>query len=217
MYHGNFDIYEMQLPFLKKAYLPEGPSGPKHEVIFHKILEYQQKKDNSGRFYLPSPAESDKEGMFDSPGVYDPMEEAGYDLLLNEITPTERLSFTPVELEKFADPDGTRPPHAPGVTVNVEMLEDHCGIKSASGSMKLKRVWDKSVNTSPPSEGGAAHEYTGHQELFELYFKFDVKFSGLYSRKGHGSGQNFRYAFWAVRARRDKDGKEVGLRVCSII
>lgn len=41
-------------------------------------------------------------------------------------------------------------------------------------------------------------------ELLEGYLAFDVKFSGMYKRKGHGSGTSCKFAFWVVRAKKDK-------------
>lgn len=203
----------MVLPFLQKAYLPSSGGKPKHEAVFNEILSYQNKKDNSGRMYLPPASSGNKDGMFNCPSVEDPMECMGYDLALRKLTFDKYLSFAPDELEEFPDPTGTRPLYAPGITASVELQQDHCGIRHATGSMKMMRVWDKVVDAPAPSGGGSSHEYTGRQELFEMYFSFDVSFSGMYSGKGHGSGQEFCFAFWAVRARRDQEGKEIGLKV----
>ena len=48
-------------------------------------------------------------------------------------------------------------------------------------------------------------------KLFEGFVSFNVSYSGLYKRKGHGNGEKIKFAFWGVRAPRDKAGKEIGL------
>lgn len=55
-------------------------------------------------------------------------------------------------------------------------LEDsHCGIQSAFGVFKLKRVWAKDI----PG--------TGFAELFAGYLSFNIAYSAMYKRKGHGT------------------------------
>ncbi|KAE9394777.1 hypothetical protein BT96DRAFT_923291 [Gymnopus androsaceus JB14] len=49
------------------------------------------------------------------------------------------------------------------------------------------------------------------KELFEGVVTLRVNFSSMYQRKGHGNGGLYRFAFWAVRARKGDDGNEIGL------
>ncbi|KAJ7080106.1 hypothetical protein C8R44DRAFT_584530, partial [Mycena epipterygia] len=75
----------------------------------------------------------------------------------------------------------------------------HCGIQSAGG------VHEACVD--------GRRRGTGRMwiSLRDIYMSFNVVHSGLYRRKGHGNGEKIDFAFWAVRARRDATGIEIGL------
>jgi len=128
------------------------------------------------------------------------MEEMPFDITIDSVQRHESLLFTKSELSSFAAPDAI--PEGPGISGEMELADSHCGIQSASGAFKIKRVWTK---PNPDVDGEFA-------ELFEGFVSFDVSYSGLYRRKGHGNGDSVEFAFWGVRARKDKDGKEIGLR-----
>jgi hypothetical protein len=129
----------------------------------------------------------------------DPMEEMPFDITIDSVRRHESLSFTRTELLSFAAPDAI--PEGPGISGEMELADSHCGIQSASGVFKIQRVWTK---PNPDVDGELV-------ELFEGFLSFNVSYSGLYRRKGHGNGDNKKFAFWGVRARINKDGKEIGL------
>ncbi|KAF7971572.1 hypothetical protein HWV62_20820 [Athelia sp. TMB] len=192
---GNFDLYDMRLPFLQKPYLSEGSSKPNHEAVYKTILTYQAKNDRSARCYLSASILDNS--RFECAGMLEPFSEEPFDIVINSLEPCATLSFSEDELDLFIS-QHTRP-DAPGVSGEMELEEDSCGIDDASGVFKLERVWTMS------GDGG---------ELLELYegvASFHVSYSGLYRRKGHGPGQDVEFAMWGVRAR-VVDGKEVGLR-----
>jgi len=124
--------------------------------------------------------------------------EMPFDIIINSVQCRESLSFTKSELLFFAAPDAI--PEGPGISGKME-LDPRCGIKSASGVFKIKRVWTK---PNPDVDG----EFV---ELFEGFMSFKVSYGALYRRNGHGNGNNIKFAFWGVRARKDNDGKEIGL------
>jgi hypothetical protein len=194
---GNLDLYSMSLPFLKKEYLPGDAGSPKYEQVYTTILTYQAKNDRTARCYLGSPAETNT-SRFESRDMMDPMQEMPFDIAINSTKRQPSLSFTKSELTSFAAPESV--PEGPGIAAVTALAESHCGIQSASGVFKMKRVWTK-LN----SDG----EYV---ELFEGFVSFNVSHSGLYKRVGHGSGQKTKFAFWGVRAGKDSFGKEIGLR-----
>lgn len=74
-----------------------------------------------------------------------------------------------------------------GVEGVLELVDDHCGIDSASGTIGIRPLWKKEV------DGKLI-------ELFEGNFIFKAKFSSMYSRKGFGKSMNVPADFWAVRA-----------------
>ncbi|KIJ63448.1 hypothetical protein HYDPIDRAFT_55027, partial [Hydnomerulius pinastri MD-312] len=77
-------------------------------------------------------------------------------------------------------------------------LPGTCGIKSARGVFKIKRVWAKVGDGST-------------KELFEGFFSFSVSYDSMYKKAGHGNGAKYKFAFWGVRAMKDNTGKEIGL------
>ncbi|KAG7439524.1 uncharacterized protein BT62DRAFT_1013820 [Guyanagaster necrorhizus] len=57
-------------------------------------------------------------------------------------------------------------------------------------------------------------EYRYHQWwLGNSVRSWKIFYSNSYKRKGRGSGDDTEFAFWAVRARKDTDGKEIGLNL----
>lgn len=206
-YAGNFDIYGMNLPFLKKVYLPK--DTPQFEALYNEIMTFQAKPDFSGRCYFPPGVSGD--GSFVSNAVAEPMGDEAYEIALTGLTKKE-ISFNQAELSKFPDPASTRSV-GPGIKATVELADDGCMPSSGRGEMKMKRVWTKEVNVAEDVTGvKSSHEYSGSQELFEGVFTLKVKYSGMLKRKGFGSGEDYKFGFWAVRARIDETGKEVGLK-----
>ncbi|KAJ7705595.1 hypothetical protein B0H17DRAFT_1126392 [Mycena rosella] len=191
---GKFDMYMMDLSFLSKAYLPMGESKPQFDALYKAILKVQTKRDYTARCLLPD-APFAKDGRLASRTSNDAMEEMPFDIKIADLKLVDALSFSSVERAKFATP----PQGGLGVTGRLELAEDHCGIQSAAGVFRMKYV------CTVKDEDGA------DVQIFEGYFSFNVAHSGLYKRKGHGSGSKSSFAFWAVRARRDEAGVEIGL------
>ncbi|KAF9459492.1 hypothetical protein BDZ94DRAFT_1284344 [Collybia nuda] len=195
IFSGNFDIYSMRLPFLAKEYLSKESSIPQFEQLYKTILTYQAKNDRTGQCFL---ANANTNGRFRAPSLQDPMEGFPFDITINSITIKDPLTFSSSELANFLTPKTIKKER--GVTAMMKLVDDHCGIASASGSFKMTRAWMKAA--------------TGDEEpaeLFEGHAAFKVNFSGLYKRKGHGSGTSCEFAFWAIRAKKDENGEEIGL------
>ncbi|KAJ7618030.1 hypothetical protein FB45DRAFT_1103402 [Roridomyces roridus] len=185
---GKFDIYPMELSFLKSVYLPSGESNPQFAALYKTILKYQAKPDSTGRCLLPETGA--KPGRLRTP-LRDPMEEMPWDISIEDIELVDKLVFTAAQRKDFITPPTT----GAGVSGRTALTEDHCGVSSASGVFRMKLAWT--------GEDGA--------EIFEGFLSFNVKYSGLYKRKGHGSGGKLEFPFWAVRARKGDDGKEISL------
>ncbi|KAF9021527.1 hypothetical protein BDZ89DRAFT_1163726 [Hymenopellis radicata] len=77
-------------------------------------------------------------------------------------------------------------------------VDGGCGVSSSSGTLSLHRCW-----TKPTSRGG-------FDEIFECTININVSYSGLYRRKGHGSGLRLNMKCWAIRAQK-LFGEEIGL------
>jgi len=125
------------------------------------------------------------------------MEDLPFDLSIQSVKHHPALALPSKKGPSSSGPDG------PGISAMTALEESHCGVQSASGVFKLRRAWTRATS------GG------DFVELFEGYFTFNVSYSGLYKRAGHGSGERFEWSFWAIRARRGASGKEIGLRPIS--
>ncbi|KAJ7100753.1 hypothetical protein B0H15DRAFT_460183 [Mycena belliarum] len=190
---GKFDLYMMDLTFLAAPYLPAGESKPRWDSLYKEIVKVQTKKDYTARCLLPGTQGED--GRLVSRTSIDAMEEMPFDIRIADITLVDQLSFSAAERTKFVTP----PLCGPGITGRLELEDDHCGIQSATGDFRMK--YASSVRGADGAD----------VEIFEGYFAFDVAHSGMYKRKGHGAGRKSKFAFWAVRARRDAAGVEIGL------
>ena len=188
----------MKLPFLKEVYLSEGEENPQYESLYSKILTYQSKNDWSGQVYIPAP-DSLERGQFQSTVdlACDPFESMPFEIALDDVAFTEKLTFTASEKNELL----TDPTTGPGVSGELEISDAGCGISSSSGKLKLKNVW----TSSKKNDDG------NYAELFEGFLQFRVKYGSLYSRKGFGSGGSFSTGIWAVRSAKGPDGKEVGI------
>ncbi|KAJ6520460.1 hypothetical protein C8R45DRAFT_1120919 [Mycena sanguinolenta] len=193
---GKFDLYAMGLPFLAKVYLPQGESEPQFVALYKKILEYQAKPDSTARCLLPDPKVSLMDGRLRSAVFEDPMEGMPWDIAIQDLEHVDVVNFTAAETAKFP----TAPRRTPGVSGRTALEDEgHCGVQSASGVFRMQLAY-----TGKDDAGNEVN-------IFEGYLSFDVSHSGLYRRKGHGSGDKIGFPFWAVRARRDAAGKEIGL------
>ena len=187
----------MDLPFLSKVFLPEGVSTPQYEALYQTILTYQADNDNTAQFFLASPADADGASTLTSPAIMDPMQEVPFDISIRAIKHHMSLSL-PTEPPSVALVGPT--PDSPGVSASTALEEIHCGIQSASGVFKLKRVWTKATSSG------------NFVELFAGHFTFNVTYGAMYKKAGYGTRQKHKWGFWAVRARTGDDGKEVGPR-----
>ncbi|KAJ7436881.1 hypothetical protein B0H11DRAFT_2255787 [Mycena galericulata] len=191
---GRFDLYAMELPFLAEVYLPK--TEPQFAALYKTILKYQAKPDFTAQCLLPD-VSSGKTGRLESAALEDPMEGMPWDIELVGLKAVDALVFSPTERSGFL----TQPEVGPGIAGRTALAEEHCGVQSASGVFRMKHSWTG-------KGAGAAGEDV---DIFEGYLSFKVVHSGLYRRKGHGSGDKIDFAFWAVRARRDAAGLEIGL------
>ncbi|KAA1473120.1 hypothetical protein DENSPDRAFT_839549 [Dentipellis sp. KUC8613] len=186
---GKFDLYSTQLPFLKTKYLPKGVSQPSFAAVHKEILLYQAKDDFSMRMVLSDEGDG---GLFTCNQIVNPMSE-------EELGPVDVVRGAAGKVKFGADEVahaglvGT----AQGWSAKMILDERNCGcfINGGAGSVKMRRVW--------ASEGG--------EELFEGYWTLKVKYSATMARKGFGRGDSYSGGFWAVRARKDAEGNEIGI------
>jgi len=200
LYDGKYDFYQSGLSFLASTYSSsKAAKGPQYELLCEKILTYQAKDDNSGRLAI---SESRATGIFEFSGrgpLTNPFDDEKLDDPIYICDGTRGKTVFSAD-EK---PEGGKPgAFSDGFACKLEMDGDKCGgcgmISSVRGSLKMHRVWS--------SEDGT-------KELFEGYFSIRAVHGPTLRRKGHGPHQTVRTPFWAVRARRDEHGEELGLDI----
>jgi len=160
------------------------------------ILTYQAKNDKTAQFSLeppdaPSPRLAD---LLNSPTIMDPMTECPFEIFIDSIKHRTSLSLPKDKLPAIG-----RIPDGPGISALTSLGGRCCGIRSASGVFKLKRVWAKDDATN------------GFAELFAGYFTFNVSYGGMYKRVCRGTGQKHKWGFWAIRAKTGDDGTEASI------
>ena len=188
-FHGAFDLYAMELPFLNSVFTP----ARDYPELLEDIRTYQAKPDNSARVYLPE--DLSEPGRMQSGAIIDPLEGMPFELALDSLALKKSLSFTARESREayFSEP-----PTAPaGITGTIDLENDHCGISSTSGSFKMRRAWIDS---------------NGKDEVFEGYASVNIVYLGMYRRHSSENACKVSFAFWAIRARVGEDGKEIGLK-----
>lgn len=88
----------------------------------------------------------------------------------------------------------------PAPTLRCKIVDGGCGV-SASGSLRMYRCWHKA------DDDGAV------MELYKGVFCVEMS---LYKRKRKGKANYCELTFWAIRARKDESGKDVGLELLQV-
>jgi hypothetical protein len=181
---GTFDLYAMELSFLNKVYSPStgGPVDP--ETLYTTILTYQAKNDRTAKVTIPEGFSSGTDGKFRSAVFCDPFEDMPFDIAVNDI---EQVSSLKVNTSyKRPTKDAWT---GPGIKASMELEDAGCGIASSSGRIEFHPLWKKDGKDGNP------------MEIFEGTLTMDIRYGSMYSRKGHGKGQNETIPFWGVRAK----------------
>jgi hypothetical protein len=210
---GNFDAYLMGLDDdLHEAYLPGGSAVPHFEEVYNAIIETNI--EHAAQLYLDAPVRSDDDyddlddeelddedskGQMKGSAIADPFVEQPYNMVITSIKEEDSLAFTDDELWQFPTRDVDPP--GPGMIAQLTLASGghHNVVAGATGYVKLVRVWTKT---------GANGEV---MELFDGYLSLEVVFDWSLRFKGHGTTETHGLSFWAVRAKKDENGKEIGL------
>ncbi|KAM5531976.1 hypothetical protein V8D89_014376 [Ganoderma adspersum] len=92
-FHGNFDLYAMELPFLNSAFIPERDYAALLKVLRH----HQAKPDNSAQIYFPDDFSTGTPGRIRCLRLEDPLEGMPHKLALHDT-----LAFTARETTEDA-------------------------------------------------------------------------------------------------------------------
>ncbi|KAI1795261.1 hypothetical protein LXA43DRAFT_1058440 [Ganoderma leucocontextum] len=192
-FHGNFDLYAMELPFLNSKFTPTCDYA-----AFLKVLRsYQAKPDNSAQIYLPDDFSTGTPGRLRSLPIEDPMEGMPHKVALKSLALKDSVRFTAREVTEdvfYSEPSTGAA--IPGVTATVALAHHHCGVFMTKGTFKMRRAWVSA---------------DGKDEVFEGFFSIYIVYSRLYRRRIWEDSLKVRLPFWGIRARVGPDGKEIGL------
>lgn len=155
------------------------------EALYLEMRKYQAKNDRTAKIMIPDdPLSSSEDGTFRSGVFRDPFEEMPFDICLSNLRETKEGHFK----SDYAAPKANVW-RGPGIKASMEIEDGGCGIAHSSGELVMQPLWK-----SKDADGKTI-------EIFEGTLKFKVGFSGLYSRKGHGSGIPLTTIdFWAIRS-----------------
>ena len=196
VYAGKFDWYSTLLPFLHREYLPAGTRKPRYPELYTALLKVQAKPDFSGRLAL---SESGATGAFATSDIVNPMSDGPLEDPIYVLHgKTLDISLGGKEMPKGQE--GAAGTFKQGYKCDLEMDiggSGACGagmISAVTGTLKMRRVW-----------------CDGDKELFEGYIGAHITHGPTLRRKGHGAGNPWKTPIWAIRARRDEQGKEIGI------
>ncbi|PIL30063.1 hypothetical protein GSI_07794 [Ganoderma sinense ZZ0214-1] len=192
-FHGNFDLYAMELPFLSSQFTPERD----YAALLEALRFHQAKPDSSAQIYLPDDFSTGSPGRLRSLPLQDPLEGMPHKLALKALALHDSVAFTARETPEDALYSAP-PPSAStqGVTATVALAREHCGVFMTKGTFKMRRAWVSA---------------DGKDEVFEGFFSVYIVYSRLYRRKTLDDSLKVRLPFWGIRARVGPDGREVGL------
>lgn len=209
IFAGNFDLYDMSLPFLKDAFLGTGLARamplPNYQALYDEMISYQQRNDYTAQFYLAPPSSgTDAPSQMKARGIMDNRERPR-DIRLLDLREVDHVVFEGSERGFFHLSEDV--PDGRGIAGDM-------GIPDASGRgiFKMTRAWvgldhgeacaGEAAELGLPVNGRGGPDKaksTRIKEVFEGYFKL-----------GLPRGKEHQFAFWAVRARVERK-KEIGL------
>lgn len=182
----------MSLPFLHKVYRPAGtPSTatPKYADTYREILKYQAKPDYSLRCIL----NGDKDGTVHSRGIRGGFDDDILPLIVHRGTIQTSMNLDAPEKNPVHTTRGIAG-YSALVGIGSSVAEQ-CFPITGGGRIKMHQVW----------QGAEPHE-----QLFEGSFYLSTKNCPTLVRKGFGRGDTYKDHFWAVRARKNEKGEEIG-------
>ncbi|PIL28417.1 hypothetical protein GSI_08451 [Ganoderma sinense ZZ0214-1] len=194
-FHGNFDLYAMELPFIRSKFTPEHD----YAALLNELRYHQAKPDSSAQIYLPDTDEfsAGVPGRLRSLPVEDPLEGMPYQLELTSLALRDSVSFTACETTEDALYSSAAPVSSarrtPGMTATIVLADDECGVIMTESSFKMRRAW---VNPD------------GKDEVFSVYIACT---SACACGILEDDYVDVRLPFWGIRARVGPDGREIGL------
>ncbi|SJL15042.1 uncharacterized protein ARMOST_18524 [Armillaria ostoyae] len=196
---GKFDLYNMSLDYLRRL-------GNDYEVLYDAILERQEKLEFSAQVAIPKAPYFTEDGAAKDPAFcIEDMDMPPFPLRLKYIRSVDAVGYTDEELDFFPEGDddsNSVRANAPGLMADLKLAGRNSSARCCSGKFLMHRSW-----TQTKRDGSIV-------ELFEGYFDVSLSY-GQMKYDGHACSVDSVFGFWAVRARKDEDGKEIGIELDS--
>ncbi|KAK0231767.1 hypothetical protein EDD85DRAFT_971440 [Armillaria nabsnona] len=197
-FSGKFDLYNMSLDYLRRL-------GNDYEALYDAILERQEKSEFSAQVAIPKAPYFAEDGAAKDPAFcIEDMDMFSFPLRLKYIR-SVNAGYTDEELNFFPegddDSDSVRA-NAPGLIADLKLAGRNPSARCCSGKFLMHRSW-----TQTKRDGSIV-------ELFEGYFDVSLSY-GQIKYDDHACSVDNVFGFWAVRARKDEDGKEIGIELGS--
>ncbi|KAK0190105.1 hypothetical protein F5146DRAFT_1054022 [Armillaria mellea] len=194
---GKFDLYNMSLDYLSCL-------GNDYEALYDTILERQEKSEFSAQVAIPKAPYFAEDGAAKDPAFrIEDMDMPPFPLRLKYIRSVDTVGYTDEELDFFPegddDSDSVRA-NAPGLIADLKLAGRNPSARCCSGKFLMHRSW-----TQTKRDGSIV-------ELFEGYFDVSLSY-GQMKYDGHACTVDSVFGFWAVRARKDEDEKEIGVEL----
>ncbi|PBK88045.1 hypothetical protein ARMGADRAFT_1085021 [Armillaria gallica] len=160
--------------------------GNDYEALYDAILERQEKLEFSAQVAIPKAPYFAEDGAAKDPAFcIEDMDMSPFPLRLKYIRSVDAVGYTYEELSFFPEGD-----------------DDSDPARCCSGKFLMHRSW-----TQTKRDGSIV-------ELFEGYLDVSLSY-GQMKYDGHACSVDSVFGFWAVRARKDEDGKEIGIELGS--
>ena len=190
-FNGNFDLYAMDLSFLRSGFIPDRD----YAELLKVLRAHQAIPDSSTQIFLPAGFLTGTPGHLRSVPLEDPLEGTPHKLALTSLALHDYVVFTADETTE--DALYSAPPRAtPGVTATVALTHEHWGVSVTEGTFKMRRAWVSA---------------DGRDEVFEGFFSVYIEYSAAYRQRTLDDWFDTRVPFWGIRARVGPDGWEIGL------
>ncbi|KAK0213858.1 hypothetical protein IW262DRAFT_1518160 [Armillaria fumosa] len=192
---GKFDLYNMSLDYLRCL-------GNDYEALYDTILEHQEKSEFSAQVAIPKAPYFAEDGTAKDPEFrIKDMDMPPFPLRLKYIRSVDAVGYTDEELDFFPDGDDDSDSvhaNAPGLMADLKLANRNPSARCCSGKFLMHRSW---IQTK--CDGSIV-------ELFEGYFDVSLSYGKL-EYDGHACSIDSVFGFWAVQARKDEGGKEIGI------
>ena len=172
-----FDLYDpMESNILVKVYgsKVKPDQAPMYEATYLETIRWQTEHPGDPSAHLDLDA-----AEFHWPSCAEPYGSEPYRIDVSAISRNVDVTLGKSERQYPTKSETT----AQGLQVKLKIARDGCFPDRGKGLIKIQKAWQGEEAT---------------QAVYECWVELDVKYSSMLREKGHGPGQSYGAAFWAV-------------------